>query len=206
MLFHYFLDPKLWTWRESWRSGNTIYVETAICYCNPRNLFFLLTTGSLFHACLDYLKGGGGRGRCEELGMSKGFLDRFTDNSVEDANEYRNSFGTKQTVVGNTYSILSRIAWCNRALVFIVNFEKNIGQSRRNFTSLFKISSIPVGPVFVFQSEINAQCRIANYHTDLQLLESFLNNLKASDTDRRKPTPTLTPHACAQPYHSGSCS
>ena len=84
-------------------------METAICYCNPRNLFFLLITGSLFHACLDYLKGGGGRGRCEELGMSKGFLDRFTDNSVEDANEYRNSFGTKQTVVGNTYSMLSRI-------------------------------------------------------------------------------------------------
>lgn len=86
-------------------------METAICYCNPRNLFSLLITGSLFHACQDYLKGGGGgRGRCEELGMSKGFLDRFTDNSVEDANEYRNSFGTKQTVVGNTYSMLSRIA------------------------------------------------------------------------------------------------
>lgn len=84
-------------------------METAICYCNPRNLFSLLITGSLFHACQDYLKGGG-RGRCEELGMGKGFLDRFTDNSVEDANEYRNSFGTKQTVVGNTYSMLSRIA------------------------------------------------------------------------------------------------
>lgn len=56
-----------------------------------------------------FKRGGGGRGRCEELGMSKGFLDRFTDNSVEDANEYRNSFGTKQTVVGNTYSMLSRI-------------------------------------------------------------------------------------------------
>ena len=42
--------------------------------------------------------------------MSKGFLDRFTDNSVEDSNEYRNSFGTKQTLVGNTYSMLSRIA------------------------------------------------------------------------------------------------
>ena len=62
-------------------------------------------------SCMSGLfKGGGGRGRCEELGMSKGFLDRFTDNSVEDANEYRNSFGTKQTVVGNTYSMLSRIA------------------------------------------------------------------------------------------------
>ena len=45
-----------------------------------------------------------------ELGMSKGFLHSFTDNSVEDANEYRNSFGTQQTVVGNTYSMLSRIA------------------------------------------------------------------------------------------------
>lgn len=84
---------------------------TAICYCNPRNLFFLLYYGKPVSCMSGLFKwGGGGRGRREELGVSKGFLDRFSDNSVEDANEYRNSFGTKQTVVGNTYSMLSRIA------------------------------------------------------------------------------------------------
>lgn len=38
----------------------------------------------------------GGGGACVEWERSKGFLDSFTD-SIEDANEYRNSFGTKLT-------------------------------------------------------------------------------------------------------------
>ena len=105
MQFHYF-----WTLSFKLRVNVGGQATQYMWYQQFAIVITAISFFSLFReACFTHvriIKGWGGG----ELGMSKDFLHSFTDNSVEDANEYRNSFGTQQTVVANTYSMLSRIA------------------------------------------------------------------------------------------------